>query len=89
MSWEIRIPRSVQRELDELPDTVWREGMEAGAELRDDPFPVGSKILEGYTQRYRMRFYRGQYRIVYDVSHKQRRVILVRVRHRRDVYRGL
>jgi len=89
MSWTVRIPRSVQRELDQLPDNVWKEAITAITELKEDPFPHGSISLRGYTDLYRIKFYRDEYRIVYQVSKKQRRVIITRVRSRSAVYEGL
>jgi len=89
MNWTIRIPNSAQRELDELPDSVWREAIEAIADLREDPFPYDSVLLEGHSDLYRIKFYRNQYRMVYRVSERQRRVIIVRVRPRGTAYRGL
>lgn len=89
MNWKIKIPNSAQRELDRLPDNVWQEGIEAIADLREDPLPYGSILLEGYTDLYRIRFYRNQYRIVYRVSEQQRRVIIMRVRPRGSAYQGL
>ena len=64
-------------------------GMQAIVDLREDPFPYGSIPLEGHTDLYRIRFYREQYRLVYQVSEKRRSVIITSVRPRRDAYRGL
>ena len=89
MSWTVRVPHSVQRELDELRDSVWREALAAIADLQEDPFPDGSIPLRGCTDLYRIKFYRDAYRIVYQVSRKQRRVILTRVRPRGTAYQGL
>jgi len=55
--------------------------------LRDDPRPRGCKKLRGGTDTYRIRI--GDYRAVYDVDDEARTVLLLRVRHRREVYRGL
>ena len=89
MSWTVRIPRSVQRELDQLPDNVWKEAIATITELKEDPFPHGSIPLRGHTDLYRIKFYRDEHRIVYQVSEKQRRVIITRVRSRSAVYEGL
>ena len=89
MRWEVRIPTSVTRELDRLPASVRTEAIEALSELEEDAMPDGCVLLRGYKQRYRIKFYRDRYRIVYDVSERQRRVIVLRVRSRSQVYRGL
>jgi mRNA interferase RelE/StbE len=52
--------------------------------LADDPRPPGSERLSG-EDRYRIR--RGDYRVVYAIDDEQRIVEVVRIGHRRDVYR--
>ena len=52
--------------------------------LADDPRPHGSEKLSGQ-ERYRIR--QGQYRAVYAIDDDERTVVVVKVAHRRDVYR--
>jgi mRNA interferase RelE/StbE len=54
--------------------------------LADNPFPAGVRKLQGAEHTYRIRV--GDYRIVYEVYHDSVRIQIIRVRHRRDVYRG-
>ena len=56
--------------------------------LADDPRPAGCKKLAGSANRYRIRA-AGAYRIVYDVHDDVLLVVVIRVGHRRDIYRGL
>jgi len=56
-------------------------------DLRDDPRPRGCKKLRGGEDSYRIRI--GEYRAVYAVDEPSQAVTLLRVRHRREVYRGL
>jgi mRNA-degrading endonuclease RelE of RelBE toxin-antitoxin system len=58
-------------------------------DLAEDPFPEGSKELQGHRGLYRIRCCRGVYRIVYRVSEKQRKVIAQRIRPRASTYMGL
>ena len=53
-------------------------------QLSDDPRPPNSQKLSGH-DRYRLRC--GSYRIVYAVTDADRRVQVVKVGHRKDVYR--
>jgi mRNA interferase RelE/StbE len=55
--------------------------------LADNPRPHGTEHLQGPQGGFRLRV--GDYRILYDVDDAQQVVIIGRVRHRRDVYRGL
>ena len=44
--------------------------------------------MRGHTHRRRIKFYRDQYRILYDVFERQKAIYIFRVRPRKDVYRG-
>ena len=56
-------------------------------DLADNPRPHGTEHLRGPQGGFRLRV--GDYRILYDADDTQQMVIIGRVRHRRDVYRGL
>ena len=53
--------------------------------LADDPFPRGARKLSGYDDVYRIR--EGRYRILYSASKEKLIVVVLKVGHRRDVYR--
>jgi mRNA interferase RelE/StbE len=53
--------------------------------LAEDPRPPGHEKLAGIDDRYRVRS--GRYRIIYSIGDAELEVIVVRVGHRRDVYR--
>ena len=53
--------------------------------LAQDPRSAGTEKLSGEPDRYRVRV--GRYRIVYSVSDAELVVVVVRVGHRKDVYR--
>ena len=54
-------------------------------ELADNPRPPGCEKLSGY-DRYRLR--QGRYRVVYEVRDNDVLVVVVKVGHRRDIYRA-
>ncbi len=56
------------------------------AALASEPRPTGSEKLAGVEGRYRVR--QGQFRIVYAVDDASRTVEVVKVGHRREIYRG-
>jgi mRNA interferase RelE/StbE len=56
------------------------------SELADEPRPPGAEKLEGYDY-WRVRS--GDYRIVYSIEDEVLTVVIVRVGHRREVYRPL
>jgi mRNA interferase RelE/StbE len=54
--------------------------------LASEPRPAGCEKLAGAEERYRVR--QGQFRIVYAIDDASRTVEVVKVGHRREVYRG-
>jgi mRNA interferase RelE/StbE len=54
--------------------------------LADEPRPVGCEKLAGAEGRYRVR--QGQFRVVYAIDDASHTVEIVKVGHRREVYRG-
>lgn len=55
--------------------------------LAQNPRPPGYKKLRGYKELYRIRS--GDYRIAYTIREKLLLVFVVRVAHRKDIYRHL
>jgi mRNA interferase RelE/StbE len=73
-----------ERDLNRLPDFVFRRINERLLSLEDDPRPPGVKRLS-HRGEYRLRV--GDYRVLYEVDDKEKTVEIVSVGHRRDVYR--
>lgn len=70
-----------------LPREV-RVRLEAAVEhIRRDPFSVASKRLMGHTNLHRYRL--GDYRLVYYLDTKGRRLLFLLIAHRKDIYRRL
>ncbi len=87
MLWQIRIAKSAERELDELPDPIRNQAIAALSELQEDPCPPGTEAVRGRPNRYKVRLERG-YRLVYQVSRQQRRIVLLRARPHETAYLG-
>ena len=66
------------------PDTVPLI-LDAVKRLVDDPRPPGCQKLQGSEHTYRIRV--GDYRIVYSVEDRALLIWIIRVGHRKDVYR--
>ncbi len=84
--FRLEITRRAEKELGRLPPTLRERVAKALDGLLESPRPPRSKKLRGL-EAYSLRV--GEYRIVYLVDDAQRLVTVVRVKHRRDVYRGL
>jgi mRNA interferase RelE/StbE len=71
--------------MDRLPAKVRGRIVETLEELRKDPRPSGYVKLKGEDNLWRIRV--GQYRVVYAIEDDVLTVLVVRVSHRKDVYR--
>jgi len=86
-SYELLIKPSARRELERIRDRQDRRALvEAIADLAANPRPIGSRKLSGADHLYRVRV--GAHRVVYEVLDRVLVVTVVRVGHRRDVYRS-
>ncbi|MFL6276507.1 MAG: type II toxin-antitoxin system RelE family toxin [Blastocatellia bacterium] len=79
------LTRAARRDLAALPKSVFKRADSKIRSLAHHPLPPGSKKLQGNLFRIRV----GDYRIVYQIESDQIVIVIVRVRHRREVYRGL
>jgi len=83
-SYELVFKRSVAKDLRELPKADVKRILQRIRSLADDPRPSGCEKLSGH-ERYRVR--QGVYRIVYEIGDHVLIVLVVKIGHRRDVYR--
>ncbi len=86
-SYSLRIKDSAAKEIERIePKKVRRQLVRRIAGLATNPRPPGYEKLAGTGDRYRVR--QGAYRIVYEVRDQELVVVLVKVGHRRDVYKN-
>ncbi len=84
-SYRIEWKNSAYKELQKLPRPMIARVVAAVSELSNEPFPHGVKKLVGSEFSYRIRV--GDYRVVYEVFENKLIIEIMRVRHRKDVYR--
>ena len=84
--YSIRFVESAARSLKKLPVGP-RVRIAARIEaLADNPSPPGTRKMAGEEHAYRIRI--GDYRVVYDVLDDAIIVLVLRIGHRKDVYRS-
>ena len=86
MSYQVIIPKPVQKQLDSLPESIRDTTLKRLMALKDNPRPRGCVKLKGYENEYRLRI--GGYRIRYEVLDKESIVLLLHCKHRREVYKS-
>ena len=84
MSYRVILPKSVQKELDRLPDGIVSRILARLAELEINPRPRGVKKLKG-RNAWRIRV--GDYRVLCEIQDRQLEILVITVGHRREVYR--
>jgi len=82
--YEILFKESVFKDLKKIPKADLRKILSRIEKLSDDPRPAGCEKLTGQ-ERYRLR--QGRYRIVYSIQDKKLTIWVVKVGHRKDIYR--
>lgn len=81
----IEISRTAEKQLKKLNRDNQRRVVRAILALAEDPCPQGSRKLAGYDDVFRIRV--GRYRVLYSVSGKKLVIIILKIGHRKDVYR--
>lgn len=85
--YRLRIKASAVKELKAVPNRKDRQRIVKRIQsLETNPRPRGSQKLSG-KERYRIR--QGRYRIVYAIEAEELVVYVVKIGHRKDVYRAL
>ncbi|MBI4548689.1 MAG: type II toxin-antitoxin system RelE/ParE family toxin [Ignavibacteriae bacterium] len=84
MAYEIIIKPSAQRDFDSFPTKEVVRISQRIALLANDPRPFGVQKLTS-EEGYRIRS--GNYRILYVVDDNKRKILVYRIKHRKEAYR--
>jgi mRNA interferase RelE/StbE len=84
VTWTVELNAHAERDLAKLPDSLLKRITEKLALLKSDAFLRQGRKLKGHTG-YRLRI--GDYRVLYEVDQKARKVIIYAIGHRKEVYR--
>jgi mRNA interferase RelE/StbE len=86
MLYKIEYTISARKELEQLDYTVFKKVKQAIDSLAENPFPHGYLKLEVTKEKlYRIR--KGDYRIIYSVSHNIITITILKIAHRSDAYK--
>ena len=86
MTYQIIITKSIQKQLDNLPNNLKERVYEKIGQLADEPRPNVVVKLKGYENEYRIRI--GDYRVRYEILDKDETILLLQCKHRREVYKN-
>lgn len=82
--YKIYFKESVEKDLHVIPKRYLQKIILRIQALASDPRPTGHEKLTGQ-ERYRIR--QGHYRIIYSIQDKELTVCVVKIGHRKDIYR--
>jgi mRNA interferase RelE/StbE len=85
LPYTVQLAPAAQRQLQSLPKQFQRQITSRLLRLETAPRPDGVKKLEGEKDLYRLRI--GDYRIIYAIRDRELIVLVVKVGHRREIYR--
>lgn len=83
----LEIKPSALKAIDKLPLPIKAQVKGATESLKNNPRPAGHRKLSGGSGLYRIRS--GDYRIIYAIEDQIITVTVVKVAHRKEVYRNL
>ncbi|PKB64711.1 MAG: plasmid stabilization protein [SAR202 cluster bacterium Io17-Chloro-G2] len=86
MNYRLLLSSRSRRALNAVPRLIFPRIQLAIDALANDPRPPGCVKLVGSSDQWRVRI--GDYRVIYAVDDGRREVIILRVGHRREIYRG-
>jgi mRNA interferase RelE/StbE len=84
--YKVELRRNARKSLDGLQAQERQRIISALLSLEKNPRPKGFEKVRG-TELWRIR--EGNYRLVYHIDDEEKVVTVVRIGHRRDVYRGI
>ena len=83
--YKLEISRTAEKQLKKLPRDEQIRVAKAILGIPAAPFPKGSRKLTGYEDVFRIRV--GRYRVLYSVAERKLIIIVLKIGHRKDVYR--
>lgn len=84
-NYKLEFKASVAKDLRSIPKNDVKRILNKIEKLLENPHPIGSEKLSGQ-EKYRIR--QGVYRIIYEILDSKLIVSVVKIGHRREVYRG-
>ena len=82
--YKIEVKKSAEKELRKIPQKELTKIIQLIGSLADEPYPSGCQKLTNQ-EKYRIRI--GNYRVLYNIENDILTVFVVKVGHRKEIYR--
>jgi len=86
-TYNIEWKNSATKELTSIPKEYSAKIFNDITELKENPRPDGCRKLTGSDNLYRIKI--NQYRVVYSIDDDVLTILIIRIAHRKDVYKNL
>lgn len=83
--YSIYLECAAERDLKRLTSKLFYRIISKIKALAENPRPSGCRKITGSKADWRIRI--GHYRVIYEIDDTEKRIKIMRVRHRKDVYR--
>lgn len=87
MKYKVEVSDAAAKAIRKLPQEEIKRIEQKINKLAEDPLPSGVEKLSGKEHIYRIRS--GDYRIIYHVQDKILHILVLKVGHRREIYRDV
>lgn len=85
--YEVRIVSKAEKQMAKFPKEAQKRIWNAMLALAGNPYPPDCELLKKVPGFWRIKV--GDYRIVYTINETEVIVLVVRVAHRKDIYRSI
>ncbi|MEK7726834.1 MAG: type II toxin-antitoxin system RelE/ParE family toxin [candidate division KSB1 bacterium] len=85
MSYFVFLTPAAERERRKLPSAIKTRINQSLLGMETDPRPAGVTKMTGGHDRWRIRV--GDYRVIYSIDDHAKHITVLRIAHRREVYR--
>lgn len=83
--YKITFEKNAKKEFDKLPLSIAHRIIKTVRSLAENPRPAKCIKLHGRENQYRVRV--GDYRVLYIIKDNDLIVVIIKISHRKDVYR--
>lgn len=83
--YSVEFTKEAAKQFRLLPGKIRRQVSDKISLLERDPFPSGSKQLQGKDRLFRLRS--GAYRIIYQVDGRRLIILVLKIGNRKEIYR--
>ena len=85
MKWGLQYAPRVQKDLKNIPQEARQRIRAALDKLQENPKSVAKYLRNHPVADYSLRI--GTYRVLFDLDHENKTIIVLKIGHRKDVYR--